>query len=239
MIEASRRQRVAWMAAIAAACAVAALAAVRLALNVGFEWWTIPALLAGMAAADLASGVVHWSADTWGHDDLPVVGQRLLVPFRLHHVDPDDLARRRFADCNGDVAAIALPVLAALLVVPLDAVWAVPAVATFGFAGVGMWTNQIHKWAHVPAPPRLVRFLQDARVILGRREHGRHHHGGYDSHYCITTGWWNRPLESVRFFRRAEAFVTFVTAAEPRQDEHRYLRLPYASAPSVKRPSNR
>jgi hypothetical protein len=41
----------------------------------------------------LASGIVHWSADTWGRDDLPVVGQRLLVPFRLHHVDPDDLWR--------------------------------------------------------------------------------------------------------------------------------------------------
>ncbi|HET9703427.1 MAG TPA: fatty acid desaturase CarF family protein [Vicinamibacterales bacterium] len=224
MIEASRRQRIAWMAALAAACVVAALAAVRLAVNVGFDWWTLPALVVGMAAADLASGLVHWSADTWGHDDLPVVGRRLLVPFRLHHLDPDDLTRRRFADCNGDVAAIALPVLAGLLVVPLDRIWPAPAVAIFGFAGVGMWTNQIHKWAHLPAPPRLVRLLQNAHVILGRREHERHHHDRYDSHYCITTGWWNRPLEAVQFFRRAEALVTFVTAAEPRQDEHRYLR---------------
>jgi hypothetical protein len=45
MIEASRRQRIGWMAAIAAACVVAALAAVRLAVNVGFDWWTIPALV--------------------------------------------------------------------------------------------------------------------------------------------------------------------------------------------------
>jgi hypothetical protein len=93
MTEASRHQRVVWIAAIASACTLAATAAVRLALNVGFAWWTIPVLLAGMAAADLASGIVHWSADTWGRDDLPVVGQRLLVPFRLHHVDPDDLWR--------------------------------------------------------------------------------------------------------------------------------------------------
>jgi ubiquitin-conjugating enzyme E2 variant len=223
MIEASRGQRVVWMAAITAAGAVAAVAALRLAVTVGFEWWTIPALLAGMAAADLASGIVHWSADTWGQDDLPVIGQRLLVPFRLHHVDPGDLARRPFADCNGDVAAIALPLLAALLVMPLDRMWAAPAVAIFGFAGVGMWTNQIHKWAHVSEPPRVVLLLQDARIILGRREHGLHHHGGYDSHYCITTGWWNRPLEAVQFFRRAEAVVTRVTGARAREDETRYL----------------
>jgi ubiquitin-conjugating enzyme E2 variant len=223
MIEASRHQRVVWIAAIAAACTLAATAAVRLALNVGFAWWTIPALLAGMAAADLVSGIVHWSADTWGRDDLRVVGQRLLVPFRLHHLDPDDLGRRRFADCNGDVAAIAVPVLAVLLVMPLDATWAATAVVIFGFAGVGMWTNQIHKWAHLAAPPSVVRLLQDARIILGRREHRLHHHGGYDSHYCITTGWWNRPFEAVQFFRRAEAFVTLLTGAQPREDEHRFL----------------
>lgn len=234
MIEASRRLRVVWMAAIAAACAVAALAAVRLAVNAGFEWWTIPALIVGVAAADLASGIVHWSADTWGHDDLPVIGQRLLVPFRLHHVDPDDLALRRFADCNGDVAAIALPVLAALLVVPLEGLWAPSAVAIFGFAGVGMWTNQIHKWAHLASPPAVVQLLQDARVILGPREHGLHHHGGYDSHYCITTGWWNRPLEAVQFFRRAETWIATATGARPREDEHRYV-----GAPSVIRPSNK
>src|SRR5262245_39949210 len=39
---------------------------------VDLTWWTLPALLAGMAAADLLSGLVHWSADTWGRDDLPV-----------------------------------------------------------------------------------------------------------------------------------------------------------------------
>ena len=64
-----------------------------------------------MAAADFGSGLVHWAADTWGRDDLPVIGRRLLVPFRVHHVNPDDFLRRRFVDTNGDVAFLAVPVL--------------------------------------------------------------------------------------------------------------------------------
>lgn len=212
-----------WLASIVGACAAFAVAAIRLAIEIGFSWWTLPAIAVGVAAADLASGLVHWAADTWGRDDLPLIGRRLLVPFRLHHVDPDDFLKRRFADANGDVAFLALPVLLGITLVPLRDAWAErAAVFALGFAGVGMWTNQIHQWAHMAAPPRAVRALQDLGVILGRRAHAVHHHGGYDSHYCITTGWWNAPLERVGFFRRLESMVTRVTGARPRDDERRY-----------------
>ena len=77
-----------------------------------------------VAAADFASGLVHWGADTWGRADLPVIGPRLLVPFRVHHVNPDDFLRRRFVDTNGDVAALAIPLLLALLRMPLETAWA-------------------------------------------------------------------------------------------------------------------
>ena len=36
------------------------------------------------------------------------IGPRLLVPFRVHHVNPEDFLRRRFVDTNGEVAAITL-----------------------------------------------------------------------------------------------------------------------------------
>ena len=187
------------------------------------QWWVPVALLAGLAAADAASGLVHWAADTWGRDDCPLIGPRLLVPFRVHHVNPDDFLRRRFVDTNGDVALVAIPILLALLAVPLDSAWGqIGALSGLGFCGLGMFTNQIHQWAHMPAPPAPVRALQACGLLLGRTAHAAHHARPYDRHYCITTGWCNRPLDAVGFFRRLESVITWVTGVAPRHDDRRY-----------------
>lgn len=188
-----------------------------------WQWWTLPALAAGLAAADFGSGLVHWAADTWGRDDWPIVGPRLLVPFRVHHVNPDDFLRRRFVDANGEVAMIAVPVVAALLAIPLDQWWGGP-IAVFGlaFCGLGTLANQIHQWAHMCAPPRPVRALQRCGFLLDRDAHAAHHATPFDRRYCITTGWCNRPLDALGFFRHVESLITGITGAEPRHDDRRY-----------------
>ncbi len=187
------------------------------------QWWVPVALLGGLAAADAASGLVHWAADTWGRDDCPVIGPRLLVPFRVHHVNPDDFLRRRFVDTNGEVACVAVPILLALQAVPLEPA-AGQAVAVFGlgFCGLGALTNQIHQWAHMPAPPAPVRALQACGLLLGHTEHAAHHARPYHRGYCITTGWCNAPLDAIRFFRRLESAITWVTGVPPRHDDRRY-----------------
>ncbi|MDQ3069741.1 MAG: fatty acid desaturase family protein [Acidobacteriota bacterium] len=201
-------------------CALGARLAAQLDL---WQWWVPMAFVLGLAAADFGSGLVHWSADTWGRDDLPIIGTRLLKPFRLHHINPDDFLSRRFIDTNGDTAFVAVPLIALLLLIPIDTTWGgAVAVAGFGFCGIGMMTNQIHQWAHMPDPPRPVRVLQACGLILGRVEHAAHHAGAYDAHYCITTGWCNRPLEALGAFRRFEAAVTRVTGLQPRDDDRRY-----------------
>jgi plasmanylethanolamine desaturase len=188
-----------------------------------WQWWVPVAFVGGMAAADFGSGLIHWSADTWGRDDLPVIGHRLLVPFRVHHINPEDFLRRRFIETNGDVAFLVVPVLLGLLAVPFETAWGGP-VAVFGFAlcGIGMMTNQIHQWAHMRSPPRPIRALQDCGMLLGRAKHAAHHERPYDAHYCITTGWCNRPCEAIGFFRRLEAAITRVTGVRPRHDDRRY-----------------
>ena len=223
-LELSRSQRAFSAISIAAALALFGLCAARIATEVHLtQWWVPLALLGGMAAADFGSGIVHWFADTWGRDDLPVIGRRLLVPFRLHHVNPDDLLERPFIDCNGDVAFVTLPVLLGLLAVPLTAPWGGPlAIFLFALCGIGMMTNQIHQWAHMPSPPRLVRLIQQCGLFLGHAAHADHHDSPYDANYCITTGWCNRPLEAIGFFRRLERAITRVTGAQPRQDDRRY-----------------
>lgn len=218
--EPGRRQLFVWGCCAGAAILLLASLAFRLWRHVDPVWWLPPALLAGMLAADFLSGVVHWAADTWGRADFPVLGPRLLVPFRIHHLNPDDFLRRRFLDANGDVAALTIPLLAALVTMPLESAGQQAlAVAGFAFCAAGGLTNQIHQWAHMTSPPRAVRWLQRARLLLRQEEHDAHHRGPYDGHYCITTGWCNRPLEALGFFRRLETVITRTTGLRPRDDE--------------------
>jgi ubiquitin-conjugating enzyme E2 variant len=114
-------------------------------------------------------------------------------------------------------------VLAALLAVPLDTdSGAVVAVFGLAFCGVGMLTNQIHQWAHLAQVPAAVRWLQRAGILLTREEHARHHAHPYDICYCITTGWCNRPLEAIQFFRRLESVISRLSGVQPRADDRRY-----------------
>lgn len=231
----ARSQYVFSVLSIAGALLALGTLALRIAKDVDvWHWWVPLAFAGGIAAADFASGLIHWGADTWGSDDLPVIGHRLLVPFRVHHVNPDDFLRRSFVDTNGDVFFVVTPVLLGLLVVPIEWPGAGPAlVFGAGLCGVGMMTNQIHQWAHMPDPPRLVRVLQACGLILGPAEHASHHERPYDCHYCITTGWCNRPAEAIMFFRRVESLMTRLTGARPRHDDRRYeerFGVPAASA---------
>jgi len=222
----TRSQLVFSILSIAAAPILLSVVIVRLLASGGVvHWWVPAAVVAGMIAADFGSGLVHWFADTWGRNDLPVIGHRLIVPFRLHHVNPDDFLTRPFVATNGDVAFLTIPVILTALAVPVDAWWAGPYTAfIIGMCGIGMMTNQIHQWAHRPSTPRVVRVLQDAGLFLRPASHARHHHRPYDVNYCITTGWCNRPLEAIGFFRRLEAAITRATGAEPRSDDRRFER---------------
>jgi ubiquitin-conjugating enzyme E2 variant len=83
-------------------------------------------------------------------------------------------------------------------------------------------TNQIHQWAHMPSPPPVVRWLQRGGVLLDQHAHAEHHRRPYDVHYCITTGWCNRPLEALKFFRRLETVIGALTGSSPRGDDRRY-----------------
>jgi hypothetical protein len=187
------------------------------------HWWTLLFVPLGMATADLLSGLIHWAADTWGRETMPVLGRRLLHPFRVHHVNPDDFLTRRFLDTNGDVAVIVMPFLASMFWIPLHVAAGHSAVAfMLGFCGVGLLTNQIHQWAHMPRPPRPVRLLQEYRIILSGKVHQRHHHPPHVTDYCIATGWCNGLLNRLDFFRRLERAVTWLTGMVPREDERSF-----------------
>ena len=216
-----------WLASavsIAAAAVLAVAHGIRLVSEIDVSHWWIPlALVSGAVAADFSSGVVHWAADTWGRDDLPVVGPRLLVPFRVHHINPSDFVSRPFVDTNGEVALPAALTLAGAFAIPLHTGWGLfAAVFVQAFCSVGMLTNHIHQWAHRPQVSAPVRLAQRAGLILGPSAHAVHHLRPYHARYCIATGWCNAALDRMGFFRRLEALISWLTGVRPRQDDRRY-----------------
>ena len=173
------------IAAVVAALALLIVHGIHLA-TFHFALWNLLLFPLVWVLADLLSGVVHWTADTWGSETTVVIGPRFIRPFRVHHINAQDIVARPFLHLNGDVALGVLPMLVAAFFVS-DA-WRFFLVL---LALSILPTNQIHQWAHQPVAPPVARVLQRLGLILRPEEHLLHHTAPNRSHFCITTGWCN------------------------------------------------
>ncbi len=175
-------------------------------------WLVLPAFLLGYLFADGVSGTAHWVCDTFFEEDTPVIGKIVIQPFREHHVHPYRITRYRFIGQDTTNFFLMLPLLAV-------AFWL--GAPRPGSVGVLSWcccllglstglfgTNLFHKWAHAPKPPVVVRWLQQAGLILGPERHQRHHRD-YSRGFCVTSGWLNPMLDALRVFPRVELVVRF------------------------------
>ncbi len=178
------------------------------------------AAVLGYVGADFVSGLVHWLFDTWGSDTTPIVGKTFIVPFRLHHSDEKEMTLHGFIATNGHNCLVTAPVLFGTLFIDVSSPLGAGAVTLLFWLCFGTFlTNQFHKWAHEDELPGFVVFLQKSRLILSKPNHDVHHQRPYDSYYCITTGWLNWSLKTVRFYRGLEWLITAVTGARPRVDD--------------------
>ncbi len=194
----------------------------RLILNVnaGDASTMLAVAIVGMFAADFVSGLVHWTADTWGSETMPIFGKRFLRPFRVHHVNPHDFLRRNFIDTNGDVAMLLIPFVAVGFCPPMNEWWGQLSLTfLMAFCATTLPTNQVHQWAHMPIPPRWIQGMQNSALILRKQSHSRHHTAPYVQNYCIATGWCNPLLNAFDFFARCERFITWTTGLQPRSDD--------------------
>jgi ubiquitin-conjugating enzyme E2 variant len=183
-------------------------------------WLALTAFMVGFVLADFVSGFVHWAADTWGTPEWPVIGKALIRPFREHHVDEKEITRHDFVETNGNNCFISIAPAAGAALLPQDgALSFFVAAMTFALCFAIFGTNQFHKWSHMDDPPRLVRLLQRANLILPPEHHAVHHAPPYAKYYCITVGWLNEALFRVRFFQLLERLITAVTGALPRADD--------------------
>jgi len=181
--------------------------------------------LLGALAADGLSGAVHWACDTWGSEETPCLGRSLIHSFREHHREPSAMLRHDWLEVNGGAAAAALLALIGFTSTSASDFGVESGTQTFAIAsflslvGTSAITNQLHYWAHVARPPPIVRRLQSRGVILSPREHVLHHRAPHAHGYCIATGWLNRPLDAIRFWRALEWGLSALTGAEPRRKD--------------------
>jgi ubiquitin-conjugating enzyme E2 variant len=174
--------------------------------------WGLAALVTGMLQADFLSGAVHWAFDTWGTPRTAVVGPLAIRTFREHHLDDKAMLRHDFVETNGHNFALSVLVSGAGLLAA-SPFWAHALFFTALFVAA---TSQIHKWAHMERPPRVVQRLQRARLILSPAHHAGHHRSPRTRNYCITTGWLDGPLRLLRVWESLEAIIARVTGARPR-----------------------
>jgi len=170
-------------------------------------------LVAGVLCADFLVGVVHWALDTYGTVDTPLAG-KLIRSFREHHIHPTAMCSHGAVEVSADNCIIPLPFMAAAALCGLRGPLACMFLCTVTLVALA---NQIHQWAHMPAArrPSVVRLLQSSGLILGPKQHARHHLPPHDRGYCILNGWCDPALEWLGFWRRLEKLV----AAPPRVDD--------------------
>jgi ubiquitin-conjugating enzyme E2 variant len=168
------------------------------------------ALLLGVLASDLVTGIVHWLCDTFFAETTRIIGPAVIQPFREHHRDPLAMTRRSFLRVSSSNVVGTSVVLAGVscwrAVAPSSPSAFFDAWIT-SFACALWLTNQLHKWAHVDRVPRPVVWLQDAGVILSPTRHARHHAYTQGGAYCVTTGWLNPVLDRGRVFAMIERMI--------------------------------
>jgi hypothetical protein len=174
-------------------------------------WWPmiLASVLVGVAAADAATGFVHWFGDTFLSEDTPLLGPVLIQPFREHHRDPLAITRHGFFEVSGNNAGALAPLLALAAAGPAPS-YGSSLVATLGlsallaFAVAAVATNAIHRMAHMPRSrvPAFVGWLQRHGVILSAAAHARHHRAAHDRAFGVTTGWTNPWFDRVGFHAR-------------------------------------
>lgn len=195
-------QRLLELAAIAAFAVMVTWGLCKMASATGawFPAVVLAAIPAGWAASDLLSGVAHWAFDSFGNVRTPVLGRSFIRPFREHHVDPDGMTRHDFVETHGSSCLAALPLLAVAAAVRVESPAEIAAQSLLVFTALGaLATNQCHKWAHMEeaATPIAVRWAQRHRLVLSREHHRLHHTPPFDTHFCMSSGWFNAAFNSV------------------------------------------
>lgn len=173
----------------------------------------IISLLTSVTAADFLAGLVHWAEDAYARPGLPLV-DKIARENLEHHARPRAFVKKSWLSSSWDLLMLGTLILGTAALTHHLNSWLVL------FVVLTVNANQIHKWAHSnrQETPRFIRNLQQWQILQGPRQHGKHHAGERNSHYCVITNYLNPVLESVGFWNRLEAVILRVTGVKRRKD---------------------
>lgn len=171
-------------------------------------------IIAVIALADFASGVIHWLEDAYFTDDTPILGRLLIRPNIVHHHYPRFFTRYTWFQSSWDLLILGAVVLAGS--------WAFGVLTwqVWLFVAVSINANEIHKWSHRTRKENgpVISALQDWRILQTPRQHALHHTDPKNTYYCPVTNLVNPVLEKIRFWAGLEWIVWRITGARHRED---------------------
>jgi Lipid desaturase domain len=177
------------------------------ASNHYFGLIVLPAAFSAWLIVDILSGLLHFALDTFGSVHTPIIGNAFIRPFREHHVNPEEMTQHDFFELNGSSCFACLPILGFSVTIDLSSFTTIYFQALLLFIALGAFvTNECHKWAHTEASltPHYIRWAQSRRLVLPPEHHALHHAKPFNSHFCMTNGWLNKPLNAcLRLWKQA------------------------------------
>lgn len=150
--------------------------------------------------ADFISGVIHWLEDTYFYPGIfkGILDKSVVKPNMYHHKKPADIINGTYLQTN--IVSILITGGIGLLLYLLN----LGTVDIYILLMVLSHSNQIHKWAHDPRPPEVIKGLQTLGILQSLKHHGIHHRYPYDKNYCVLTNYLNPLLDGIGFWRLLE-----------------------------------